>query len=333
MKIGGKVIAQYPGVRYPVRQLSSGVVVQRVDWRDDPDNDEVWADAMAAKHGGRQSIHWLKNYEGILTRGGEAVWPMLSREIHVRIFPLVELKSTDWTIYRGLDHGMRHPECCAWAAVNRNGDMVLFRQYYRENFTIPMNAKEILAVTPPGETVRLTVADPSIWQRDAQTGEVWADVYAKNGLSLVPADHSRLGYEKVTMGFLATLARWAIFRNNIDLLRDALKCPTITFGDAERMAAQPAIWFTPETANGPRSLYEECANFRWKPVTGDAMTKAPPEDFQDVDDEGPDVVRYLAATSVVKHTKALPVTAESVLTKFLHAGKPEEKGRLDYGDS
>ncbi len=329
--IAGKIVAHLPGMSFPLRVQDTGFAVQEVDWRDDPAHTEAWADAESAQYGGRQSPWWRQNYDREMRRSGQSVWPFLSRDVHLRIIPKSDWNSVAWSLYRGLDHGIRHPECCAWAAVNEQGDLYVYRQYYATDLPIAANAKAIQELTPGDETVMATVADPSIWRRDDQTMEVWADVYTKNGLDLSPADNSAVGYESLTSCFVSALARWSIWRNDLDRLRQALHGPTLSMGDARRLASHPAIWFSPEVAQGARSLYEECVNFRWAEVRGDPAQKAAPQRFVDVDDEGVDVVRYLAQTPVVRRVaKPAPASTDMLLTHIMaHADRRGGQGRLD----
>jgi len=300
--LAGQVIEHLPGMNLPLRRLRTGAVVAEIDYRDNPAHDERWADVEAAPYGGPGSIFWQQNMERILIRGGQAVWPMLDRQVHVRPFPLSELGRNDWAVFRSLDHGMRHPTCCAWVAVRREREgasYVFYRQYYATDLVIALNTKAIRDLTPAREHVHGTVADPAIWKRNDQTGELAADVYAKNGMPLVRGDNSSVGYEAVTSAFVSTLARWTLFKKDLERLRTALRAPSLTMGDARQLAAAPAAYFAPACAAGRVSLFEQCLNFRWRELTGDASKKAPPEDFQDVDDEGPDVVRYAIQTTGV----------------------------------
>ena len=296
-KIGWKVIGRLPGHELPLRMLKTGFVVQDIDWRVHPDHTEAWADRESVKYGGRQSVYWRQNYERELIRGGLPVWPMLSRDYHVRTIPRKELESAEWAIYRALDHGIRHPTCCAWFAVNHRGDRYFFRQYYQTDMTIGYNCKAIVDRT--NEDVVATVADPSIWKRDPTTLQLLSEVYANNGLPLVAADNSRAGYERLTAGFIASIAHYALAQGDPGILGAAVNAPTLTMGDVERLADSPAIWFHPDCAHGTRSLFEECVNFRWKEVAGDPEHRAAPEEFEDKDDEGPDVVRYGCQTAAV----------------------------------
>jgi len=300
-EIAGEVIEQLPGLSKPLRRLNSGFVVQEVDWRDDPDRDEAWADKESAKYGGRQSPYWRQNYERELIRGGEPVWPMLRHNIHVREIPFKEIVGDNWALYRSIDHGMRHPFCCAWLAVHRGiGDYYFYRQYYMRDMTIAVNSKHVRDVTEASERIVLNVADPSIWQRDPRTLETYAEDYGQEGLYLTQGDNSRAGYDALTAGFIASIARHALGRRSPELVQEVLHTTHLSMGDVEELAARPAIWFHPSCAGHDRSLYQECVNLRWQQTHGDPEHKAAPEKPEDKNDEGPDVVRYAVQTPCVR---------------------------------
>lgn len=299
----GQPLDKLPGLSLPPRRLQSGIVFQEVDWRDHPERDEAWADEKSLPYHGRKSPWWKINMERELTRGGQPAWPMLERKWHVSDWPSTyELRTGGWAFYRSLDHGTRHPTCCAWVAVNEAGDKYFYRQYYKTDATIAFNAKRIVEMTPRAEPVVMTVADPSIWKRDSISLRTYADEYMQSGLQpFVRADNAIAGYETVTAGFIATIARHALGGRDLDILREALGVDSLSDGDAERLAGQPAIWFSPECA-APRpelSLYQQCKDHRWREQVGDPTHKAAPERYEDVDDEGPDVVRYACHSQAV----------------------------------
>lgn len=313
-----------PGFTFPARRLSTGFLAQQVYYRDNPAHDDAWVVRESAAYGGTQSIWWRQNEECELIAGGEPVWPMLRREVHVRVFTQAEL--ADWAVWRSLDHGMRHHECCAWCAVNREGDRVYFRQYYARDKVIEANVQAILRLSRPEEYCQGTVADPAIWKRDDVTAELLADVYARSGLALIMADNGRAGYDAVARGFLATLARWTAWKNDLGPMQAILNAPGLDMGVVLLLARQPAIWFTPEVAQGPLSLYEQCVNFRWKKQSGDPTQRAPAEDFVDVDDEGPDVVRYAVQSPAVKWQPANPEgDKKDFLGRMLDSKSAEER--------
>jgi len=79
----------------------------------------------------------------------------------------------------------------------------------------------------------------------------------------------------------------------MQVVRDMLGAPTLSIGDVERIASKPAIWFHPSVAQGDRSIFEQCRQLRYRKTNGDPEHKAPSEKFEDINDEGPDVVRYM----------------------------------------
>lgn len=293
---GGEEIDALPGLQHPARRLSTGFVIQPVHWSDHPDYDEHWADVQSVEYGGRQSPGWCREMEMDLVRGGHPVWPMLTREVHVRDVPFEELCSDTWTLWRSVDHGVRVPTCCAWVGVNKDGDRYFYRQYYQSEATVSMNVSRILQRTENHEQIIGTVADPSIWQRKATDMKPLANDYAAAGMPIQPADNSRAGYDWLAAAFQSALARWSILRGH----KPHGSLPqSLTPADLERFAKHPAIWFHPCCAEGEYNLFDQCRNLRWKEIAGDPLKKAPPEEFEDINDEGPDVVRYACQTAGV----------------------------------
>jgi hypothetical protein len=295
---------------HPPRRLDNGFLVQPVDWRDgfidDPASGERWAQNHSAAYGGRESPYWRQNYEMELIRGGDLRWPMMRVDIHVKTIPRRELLGMDWTLYRSFDHGIRHPSCCAWFGVARNGDMYFYRQYYRVDADVPTLCKEIRDRTEPNERVVSTVADPSIWRRQPEGLTVLAQAFANANLPLVRADNSASGYDELTARLMSSIARVAVSKRNPDMVRDALGAQDLEPGTIERIAESPAIWFHPDVAVGAMSLYHECANLRYREMKGDASHRAAPIKTEDIDDEGPDVVRYAIMTPGVVWTRNRP---------------------------
>jgi len=296
-------MGRLPGFSRPLRRLKSGFTVQEIYWRDNRAHDEAWADAESVYYGGRRSPRWQQNYEMALVHGGTPVYPMLAPDVHVQAFPLEDLRSGRWGVWCGLDHGIRHATCCLWAAVNKEGDLHVFREYYGRDLPIKGYAAAIRQAGAPGETVRGTVADPACWQRTPETLKTIADLYQEAGLTITAADNVMLaGVERVTAMLVATLARWSIFHKDPGRIREALRTPTLVEGVIHDLARHPALTFSPAC---PRA-FAEMVNWRYVAPTGDPRTRAPAERFVDVDDEGPDVVRYLAQSPKVRWSAPRP---------------------------
>jgi len=275
-------------------RLDCGFLVQPVHYSDDPAHDERWADEVSSRYGGRDSAGWLREYEMQPVARGRRVWPMLSRDVHVAFREWADIVSPAWTRYRVIDAGIGHPCCCGWVAVNARGDHYWYRQYYAADRTIAENAVAILDATTAEEAVAGNFGDPSIWARSQVTGKPHAEAWKKAGMPLVRANNGSGGYNGVAESLVASLAAWSLFHNEPHPKMAALEPGTL-----EVLAGRPRTHFHPACAEGQRCLYEECANLVFTEIRGDPFQHGPSQKPVDVNDEGPDVVRY------ARHTEGL----------------------------
>jgi hypothetical protein len=294
----------------PSRILRNGFLVQPVHWHDHPLHDEAWADRMSAKFGGRASSGWMREFEMDPSAAGLPVWGMMARDVHLAGIPWAEIVGPKWTRWRVLDHGIRHPTCCGWVAVNSRGDEYWYRQYYATDRTIAENCQAILSMEAKEESVAGSVADPAIHQRSAETKTRYWDIYARHGMPLTSAATDQAGYDAVATSLVSSLCRWSLERGTIHPTLGA----HLDWAILEELAAEPALWFHPSCAGRPQSLYEECANLRWAETRSDPLTHAQPEKPANVNDDGADVVRY------GRHTKAV---------RWMAPAKPAAKDLLD----
>lgn len=306
--------------KHPSRRLRCGFRVQPVHWSDNPDHDEAWANRIAARYGGRDSPGWLREYEMQPVSAGVRVWPMLIREVHVLRKDWDEIVGPKWTRFRVIDHGIRHPTCCGWVAVNTHGDQYWYRQYYAADRTIAENALAILSLTKAEEAIAGDVADPAVFARNPETGRPFATAYQDAGLSVVPADKGTPGYDAVATGFVSALARWSLFHR-----KPHPKMAALEPGTLETLAAKPAIWFHPICAASLLSLFEECAALRYGEVRGDPFQHAAPEKPVDVHDEGADVVRYGRQTPTVAFQEKRRVVPPDIFDRLIRAEEEERK--------
>jgi len=215
---------------------------------------------------------------------------MINRGYHSAIIDLNE----DWAIYRILDHGIRHPTCCLWVGVNRRGDRHFFREYYATDKSIAINCRQILRFTD--EEVIDSYIDPSTKKRinyvttDANSEKKGLarimDIYEENKIQCSLADNCAAGYDKVTDGLLSTMARHAMRTGQ---LPEYMAEMGINQDHLCILADKPSITF--DLRFVPRA-FNETENLRWKEITGDISQKSEPEKTVDVQDEGPDCVRY-----------------------------------------
>ena len=52
-----------------------------------------------------------------------------------------------WTRYRAIDHGEVNPMACLWGAVSPEGDLYLYREYYRRGLTVYDNCANIITAS------------------------------------------------------------------------------------------------------------------------------------------------------------------------------------------
>jgi phage terminase large subunit-like protein len=98
--------------------------------------------------------------------------------------PAETFPKRDWTWLIALDHGLNNPTAILWAAVNRDGFVVVFDEHYKADWSIDQHAKAIQdKCREHGRVPDLWVADPSIINRTAITKTSILDEYQKYGIS------------------------------------------------------------------------------------------------------------------------------------------------------
>jgi len=273
--------------------LKTGFFHRWVGYYDDPAKDSDWVAKESLQYGGVNSAKWRREMEGDWNiYGGQRVWPMLSRTYH----NLTVILDENWAIYRIIDHGIRHPTCCLWCAINHNGDRHFYKEYYATDKSVAINCRQILSMTPEKERVIKNVIDPSTRKRVNYLTSAAAadkkglcrlvDLYEENGLPCDLADNSAAGYDKVTDGLLSQLARYALRTGDMPQYLFEMK---VNQEQLLMLAAKPAISF--DLRNVSRA-FNETENLRWQELSGDMSQRSEPEKTVDVADEGPDCVRY-----------------------------------------
>jgi len=273
------------------RKLDTGYYHVRVHYSADPEKDASWVRRHSAQYGGVESPRWRREFEiDYNAIQGQPVYPMLCGEHLVMNLP------SDLTVYRVMDHGIRHPMVCIWVGVNKNGDRHVFREYFRSGATIEVNCAEVLRLSQ--EKVAATYIDPAVRQRvpmgqkDNQPVSILS-IYNKCLDKLLKlADNSRVGYDTVRSGLLSTLARRVLRDGYIDegseFCKTYFKAYQLTSYELEQLAAKPSLTFDPSCVR----TFREMRNLRFRDTSGDPTTKALPEEVIDFEDDGPDVVRY-----------------------------------------
>lgn len=260
------------------RRLDTGFYHIRVGFSADPLKGDDWARREALKYGGFNTHQWRREQQiDYKALGGQRIWPMLNEKIHN-----AQIDIKNWTLFRVIDQGIRHPTVCMWVAINAKGDRHFYREYYATDRSIAMNCRSILSCGK----VSGTYIDPTARKRGAETLKTAIQVYEENGIYCIPADNSFIGYDAVRNAALSTLARYALRTNKMPYYFEELKPNQ---DQLLNLAEKPALTFDLRFTS---RCFEECANLRWREFKGDEAQNAPKEKPVDKDDDGPDCVRY-----------------------------------------
>lgn len=126
--------------------------------------------------------------ESFIRRNVKGLWGQPEGGIHY-VHPSSVLEGTPelvgWltrtcALSRTLDHGDSAPTCCTWWAVDRNGNVFAFMEYYQPNAIVSTHRKNIAALSA-GLHFDSDLADPTIFdKRPESKGGKWsvADEYS-----------------------------------------------------------------------------------------------------------------------------------------------------------
>ncbi len=138
----------------------------------------------------------------------------------------------EWKRFRAMDWGYNDPCCVLWFAVAPEGRVVVYREMYLRRTLSSEIARRVGALSE-GERIAYTVASPDAWQQrglKGAEGESIAEVFAKNGVPLLPADNTRVaGWQRIREALAPAadgLPELSIFETCCNLIRTL---PMLTF--------------------------------------------------------------------------------------------------------
>ena len=124
-------------------------------------------------------------------------------------------------IHRTLDHGDAAPTCCLWDAVDGDGNVFFFQEYYKANGEIHEHRDAIHAMSKDWDRSRSDIADPSIRSdnKHKKTGELcsvqslYADIRLPNTASETAiawelGDNNELGTRQKIAEYLRPQGVW-----------------------------------------------------------------------------------------------------------------------------
>ena len=97
--------------------------------------------------------------------------------------------------FRSYDHGRDNPACCKWYAIDYDGRVWVYREFYARGLNVDQIAAEINRMST-GEVYEYSVADPAIFANigfvDKYGGQTIAETFARNGIMFLPASNRRI---------------------------------------------------------------------------------------------------------------------------------------------
>ena len=94
-----------------------------------------------------------------------------------------------WKKIRCIDHGRTAPTACLWGAIDYDGCIWWYREYYKAGVDADINASEIKRLSL--ESYWFTVLDSSCFSKTG-TGETIAEIYERSGIICEPSPKDRL---------------------------------------------------------------------------------------------------------------------------------------------
>lgn len=160
----------------------------------------------------------------------------------------------EWPRFRSLDHGLTNPTACLWGASDFDGNLYIYREFYKRSAIIEDNVRAILEMSK-GEEYDWTVIDPSTRQRQQSGGqsERIIEQYRKAGLNLQEGDNDFKAAVTAIRGRLAP--------------RDGHIYPRWHLQQGE--SAAPTLYIT----DNCRSTIWEAQNWRWKNATPGSVVR------------------------------------------------------------
>ena len=108
------------------------------------------------------------------------IWPMFDWADHVlEPFPI----PVEWRKFRSIDHGQVNPTCCLWFAIDYDGNVFVYKEYYSPGL-ISDHCKEIVSLSE-GEDYQTTKLPPECWGKTMEKDhKFWsvADEYREHGI-------------------------------------------------------------------------------------------------------------------------------------------------------
>jgi|ETNvirnome_2_300_1030623.scaffolds.fasta_scaffold00129_16 PBSX family phage terminase large subunit len=209
------------------------------------DNETLSAEYIATiKRTTPQGMWYDRRIKGLWVAAEGAIYESFHRDKHMcKPFKIPD----DWQRIRGIDFGTIHPFVMLWGAIDPDGRLYIYREYYRTNTLIKDHAEKIKALSGK-EKYLWTISD-----HDAQ---------------------ERLEYEYLD---ISTKRANKTVKLGLDLVAQRM---------VDQIDGRPRVMIFDTCTELPRQI----GVYRWLPYEEGKPYKEEP---LKVDDDGPDVLRYM----------------------------------------
>lgn len=122
-----------------------------------------------------------------------------------------------WKRIRVIDHGRAKPTACLWGAIDYDGNLWWYREYYQAGVDADINAQKI-AEFSKGESYKFTLLDSSCFSKTG-TEETIAEIYERNGVSCQPSHKNRIAGWTLFHEYLRGEGKMRFFKNCYNAIR------------------------------------------------------------------------------------------------------------------
>ncbi|WP_058301703.1 terminase large subunit domain-containing protein [Gorillibacterium timonense] len=103
----------------------------------------------------------------------------------------------EWRRFRMMDEGYNDPFVCLWGALDRSGNLYIYREFIRSKLLSSEQAAHTKRLTG-AEQIDYTVGDTSFWNKSKTSGEAPFEVFVKAGIPMIQATKERVnGWKRV----------------------------------------------------------------------------------------------------------------------------------------
>ena len=251
--------------------------------------------------------NWVKKYiEGSWDALEGQIWQEFDYDTHViKPFDIPR----EWKRFRAIDHGQKNPTCCLWFAIDEDGNIFVYREYYSPG-VISKHCREINRMSE-GEKYIATYLPPECWGKTLEKDEkLWsvADEYLEHDIIVSRANNEVLA--------------------GINRVAEYLKIDKEKVHPVTGKKGSPSLFFFENC----RNLLLEIPNYIWADTKSEVSQKEKPKK---VNDHACDALRYgiMSRPSPTVTKKVIPYnTFLETRKRLIEAHKRAERYGLDPYD-